>query len=231
MPTTLSQDAIPNQVFIGAASHTVRPKYEKAIAILRKKRPLSFAIVGREENQEAEDLLQLIKDTILASSFAIFDATYGNPNVSLEYGFAEAHDIQRALYLSTHAAAQKTKDPAIIADLAGKKRNHYAQEKKLQTLLSKFASGHPYTLRFEEFLRAKYKNASKGKKHRARTLALKVVHSLEGHRERRGSDIVQALLVDPSNYTQDEVSTMILRLHQAGLIQSQQGPHAKVRIA
>src|SRR3989304_3140743 len=154
---------------------------EIATAPLRKKRPLSFAIVGREENQEAEDLLQLIKDTILSSSFAIFDATYGNPNVSLEYGFAEAHDIQRALYLSTHAAAQKSKDPAIIADLAGKKRNHYAQEKGLLELLSKFAAGHPYTLRFERFLRAKYKNASKGKKHRARTLALKVVHSLDGH--------------------------------------------------
>src|SRR3990172_5241840 len=222
MPTTLSQDAIPNQVFIGAASHTVRPKYEKAIAILRKKRPLSFAIVGREENQEAEDLLQLIKDTILASSFAIFDATYGNPNVSLEYGFAEAHDVQRALYLSTHAAAQKSKDPAIIADLAGKKRNHYAQEKGLLELLSKFAAGHPYTLRFERFLSSKYKKASKGKKHRARTLALKVIHSLDARPEPRRFDIVQALLADSSDYDKEEVDAMMLRLHQAGLIQSQQ---------
>jgi len=231
MPKSQSDDTIPNQVFVGAPWRTVRPKYERAIAALRKKRPLSFVIVGREENQEAEDLLQLIKDRILASSYAIFDATYGNPNVSLEYGFAEAHDIQRVLYLSTHAAAQKARDPAIIADLAGKKRNHYSQEKKLLELLSKFAARHPYTLRFERFLTSKYKKASKGKKHRARTLALKVIHSLDGARELRRFDIVQALLADPSSYTQEELDTMILRLHQAGLIQSQQGPHSKVRVA
>jgi hypothetical protein len=118
MPQNPPSDAIPNQVFIGAPWHTVRPKYERAIVKLRKKYPLSFVIVGRSQSQEAEDLLQAIKEAILGSSYAIFDATGGNPNVSLEYGFAEAHDIQRALYLSTHAASKTSTDTPIIADLA-----------------------------------------------------------------------------------------------------------------
>lgn len=187
--------------------------------------------MGRGEDQEAEDLLQVIKEAILSSSFAIFDATGGKPNVSLEYGFAEAHDIPRALYLSTHAASKKaSKDTPIIADLAGKRQNHYTQEKALNSHISKLAAGHTYTKRFERFLRSQYKNASKGKKHRARTLALKVIHSLDGLPEARRTDIVQRLLVDPSSYTRDEIDAMILKLHQHGLIQSQQGPHSKVRI-
>jgi DNA-binding MarR family transcriptional regulator len=100
----------------------------------------------------------------------------------------------------------------------------------LLTQLSKFSATHPYTRRFERFLSSRYRKASKGKKHRARTLALKVVHILDGSAELRRADVVQKTLADPSKYTQAEVDTMILRLHQAGLIQSQQGPHAKVRI-
>src|SRR4051812_37933573 len=78
--------AIPNQVFLGVPWKTIRAKYEKITERLRKKYPLAFVIVGRDDNQDADDLLEIIKKRILTSSFAIFDATGGNANVSLEFG-------------------------------------------------------------------------------------------------------------------------------------------------
>lgn len=145
--------AIPNQVFLGVPWKTVRPKYDAIVERLRKKYPLSFVIVGRQDNQDAEDLLEVIKKRILTSSYAIFDATGGNANVSLEFGFADANDVPRALYLSTHKAAKRaTKESPIIADLAGKKQNRYAQAAALEKLLKQFSGGHAYTKRFEQFL-------------------------------------------------------------------------------
>ena len=113
--------AVPNQVFLGIPWKTIRPKYDGIVEKLKKTFPISFVIVGRDQNQDAEDLLEVIKKRLQTSSYAIFDGTGGNANVSLEFGFAEANDIPRALYLSVHGAAKKaTKESPIIADLAGK---------------------------------------------------------------------------------------------------------------
>lgn len=225
-----SSEVIPNRVFVGCPYKTIRPKYERVIDQLRKTYPLSFVIVGRDEKQDVVDLLDSIKAALLTSSYAIFDATGGNANVSLEYGFAEANDIPRALYLSTHAASKKAKDPPIIADLAGKKRNHYVLEPDLHGLMAKLAAGHLYTQRFEKFLRSSFPTMSRGARRRPRSLALKIIHALDGAPELRRADIVQRLLVDPVGYDQKEADGMILKLHQAGLIQSVQGPYSKVRI-
>jgi hypothetical protein len=220
---------VPNQVFIGCPWKTIRRKYEKAIDVLRRRFPLSHVIIGRGDTQEAEDLLQVIKERLLSSSFAIFDATGGNANVSLEYGLAEAHEISRAIYVSSHAAANRGEDSPIIADLAGKKRNQYAQQSGLNKLLTEAATAHPYTKRFEAFCRV-FRKGKKGKKRRQRGLALKLIHALDGVESRRRPDIVQALLADPAGYKEDEVDDMIRRLHKHGLIRSVQGPYSKVTI-
>ena len=158
-------DVIPNQVFVGCPYKTIRAKYERAIDQVHKKFPLSFVIVGRGDGQEAEDLLALIKEKLFSSSHAIFDATTGNANVSLEFGLVESVDMPRTLYLSSHAAARRaSKDSAIIADLVGKRRNQYTQEPKLLALLEEFCRGHNYTKRFETFLRKKFRQAKRGKK-------------------------------------------------------------------
>ena len=47
---------VANQVFLATPWRTVRPRYEKIVAKLRTKSPLSFVIVGREDDQDAEDL-------------------------------------------------------------------------------------------------------------------------------------------------------------------------------
>lgn len=222
--------AIPNQVFLGVPWKTVRPKYERIVERFRKTFPLSFAIVGREDNQDAEDLLEVIKKRILTSSYAIFDATGGNANVSLEFGFADANDVPRALYLSTHKASKRaSKESPIIADLAGKKQNRYAQTTGLERLLRQFCQNHAYTKRFEQFL-AGFRRRPKSEKKRLRSLCLKIVHQLDGEGKARRANVVQNLLADPVRYRRDDIDDMILRMHNAELITSVQGPHSIVTV-
>jgi hypothetical protein len=225
-------DVVANQVFLAIPWKGTRPKYENCVDDLRTRSPLSFVIVGRADSQNADDLLEVIKERLEGSSFAIFDASGGNANVSLEYGYAEALDIPRALYVSTHGhVAKASSDPPIIADLAGKRRNHYKQEAALLRLLREFSNDHPYTIRFERFLVDTGKRADKGTKKRNRALALKIIHALDGQNNVRRADIVQQLLADQSRYSATEVDSMISKLHNHRLIQSQQGPYARVQIA
>jgi hypothetical protein len=223
--------AVPNQVFLGVPWKTVRPKYERIIEKLKKSYPIAFTIVGRDQNQDAEDLLEVIKKRLLMSSYAIFDATGGNANVSLEFGFADANDVPRALYLSIHRASKRaSKESPIIADLAGKKQNRYAQEDALERLLRQFCQNHAYTKRFEQFLTASFRRKSKGDKKRLRSLALKIVHQLDGDGKARRADVVQNLQADASRYDRAEIDDMIRRMHQKGLVESVQGPYSTVTV-
>ncbi len=229
--TTAQYAAVPNQVFLGVPWKTVRPKYERVVEKLRKTFPISFVIVGRDQNQDAEDLLEVIRKLLLTSSYAIFDATGGNANVSLEFGFADANDIPRALYLSVHRASRgASKESPIIADLAGKKQNRYAQAAALEKLLRQFCQNHAYTKRFEQFLNTSFRRRSKGDKKRFRSLSVKIVHQLDGDGKARRADVVQNLQADQSQYTREEIDDMILRMHTAGLIESIQGPYSTVTV-
>jgi hypothetical protein len=220
---------IPNQVFIGCPWKTIRAKYERVIGNLKKSVPLSFVIVGRDEDQDAEDLLAVIKNKLLSSSHAIFDASGGNANVSLEYGLAESEDLPRTLYFCTHGAAKSSgKDHPIIADLAGKRRMQYTQGARLAALLGTFSRQHSYTVRFERFLRGAFKRKSKGDKKRARSLALKVVHSLDEKDTVRREDIVLNLQADIAQYTEHEIDQMIKLLHRAKLIIASRGRYSDV---
>jgi hypothetical protein len=171
---------IPNQVFVGLTWKNIRSKYEKVISKLHSSFPISFTIVGRNQNHDADDLLEIIKDKITSSSYAIFDATDGNANVSLEYGFAEALDLPRALYLSDRKRGISTAMQPIISDLAGKRRLHYKTEAKLKSLLEDFCKNHAYTKRFSNFIRSSTNRVRRGQKRSFRTLALKLIHVLDG---------------------------------------------------
>lgn len=81
---------ISNQIFIGYPWRTIRPKYLKIIQKLEKRFPLYLVLVGREVDHSAEELLKVIKQSLLSSSAAIFDVTGGNANVSLEFGIADS---------------------------------------------------------------------------------------------------------------------------------------------
>src|SRR5689334_22627240 len=98
--TSPIKEIIPNQIFIGCPWKTVRKKYLGISEQLKKKFPVHFVIIGSEVGNSAEDLLNNIKSKLESSSDALFDVTGGNPNVSLEFGFAEGRNIQSALYMS-----------------------------------------------------------------------------------------------------------------------------------
>lgn len=231
MPThrQTRREVIPNQVFVGCPWKIVRSKYQEAVTTLKNKFPLSFVIVGRDQDQDAEDLLSVIKGKLESSSYAIFDATAGNANVSLEYGYSEAIELPRSLYLSAHESSTKqSKDSPIIADLAGKRQMRYKQISRLKALLTTFAKNHNYTKRFEQFLAQQFRRVSKGEKKRARALALKVIHFLDEQNRVRREDLLQDLLADPSNYSRNEIDQMIRKLNATGLLVSARGRYSTI---
>jgi hypothetical protein len=226
MPQT---NVIPNQIFIGLPWKNIRAKYVRVADILSRSYPLSFVIVGREETQDAEELLDIIKRNIDSSSYAVFDATQNNPNVSLEYGYAEAQGIRKALYLCSRRTSGN-KEHSIISDLAGKRRNHWTTEKSLTSLMKRLAEGHPYTKRFRQFLASESGAMSKGAKRRARILALRIIHRLDGKIEDRREDVVQDLQVDVNRYKESEINSMIRKLHRSGIIVCGQGRYSNLAI-
>jgi hypothetical protein len=220
---------IPNQVFVGLPWKNVRARYQRVLTRLELRFPLHFTIVGKDDGQSAEDLFEIIKTRISESSVGIFDATGGNPNVSLEYGYAEGLEIDRVIYVSTHKAATSSAGSPIISDLGGKRRVQYKTEKSLKSHLETFARGHDYTLRYETFVKKAFARLTKGGKKSSRTLALKVVHALDGVENRRHEDLVQR--IQTAGYGQDEVRDMIRKLHAAGLINAEVGRYSRVRVA
>ncbi|MGH8542351.1 MAG: hypothetical protein ACREX3_01615 [Gammaproteobacteria bacterium] len=222
-------NVVANQVFVGLPWRNVRPRYEKCIDKLEQKYPLHFTIVGRKDAQDAEDLLQVITNRIDTSSYAIFDATGGNANVSLEYGYAEAVDLPRALYLSTHKSATGGKGGSIISDLGGKRRVEYKNEQSLRSRLDAFCKDHDYTKRFESFLQKRVRATKRGEKKRQRTLALKLIHYLDGKAKARRADMMQSL--QASNYSEKKISGMLTKLHKEGLLKVSRGRFSDVRIS
>jgi len=224
------REFIPNQVFVGLPWRTVRPKYERIIPELVKKYPLHFTIVGRDDNQDAKALFEVIKGRITSSSYALFDATGGNANVSLEFGYAEGVEIPRAIFLSAHKAAQKVSagDP-IISDLTGMRRVQYKTEPQLEAELRKLCREHDYTKRFEKALGKILKNKSKGSKKRGRALALKLVKALGGKAQMRRADLVQHL--QAQDYSENEIDAILKGLHSSGVLTCAPGRYSDVRVA
>jgi hypothetical protein len=211
---------IANRVFIGCPWKTVKAKYERAIDKAQSKYPLSFILIGKETDQSAEDLLSVIQKLLFSSSEAIFDATGGNANVSLEYGMAIAKPIKSTLYLSSNKRSSNAGDSPIISDIAGRRRKHYSNERRLKALFDAFAGEHPYTKRFESFL----KKAQTGKgisKHRFRILCLKVIHQIDWKDDIRCAEVVNNLKA--AEYTDAEIEMALLKLRNEGLIKITRG--------
>jgi len=225
-----NREFTPNQVFVGLPWKNVRSKYERIIQKLEKKYPLYFTIVGRDDGQDAKALFEVIKGRIGSSSYAVFDATGGNANVSLEYGYAEGIEVPRAIFLSAHKSAQKASagDP-IISDLTGMRRVQYKTEATLASELHKLCREHDYTKRFERALRTILKKKSKGAKKSGRALALKLVKALGGKGKIRRAELVQRLQAD--DYSEDEIDTMLQGLHSAGVLKCTVGKYSDAYVA
>ena len=224
------KDFTSNQVFVGLPWKNVRAKYDIIIPKLEKKYPLHFTIVGRNDGQNAEALFEIIKQRIGASSFAIFDATGGNANVSLEFGYAEGIGVQRAIFLSAHKSATKNTDSSpIISDLTGLRRVQYKTENTLSLELHKLCREHDFTKRFEKALVKILKGKSKGPKKSGRALALKTIRALDGKSKMRRAELVQHL--QAQGYSEMESDDMLKKLHGAGILKSTTGRYSDAYIA
>lgn len=223
------REFISNQVFVGIPWKSVRPKYEKIIRELNKKFPLHFTIVGRDDGRDAENLFEIIKDRITSSSYAIFDATGGNANVSLEYGYADGIGVSRAIFLSARKARSRhIAGSPIISDLVGMRRFQYKTDKALTVEMQKLCREHDYTKRFERALSAAFRNLARGKKRRNRALALKLVHALDGKASMRRSELVQHL--QAQNYQEKEVDLILKKLHNSGVVNCTVGKYSDVAV-
>lgn len=219
-----------NQVFIGLPWKTVKPRYERIILKLQKKYPIYFVIIGRDDGTSATDLFELIKQRIDSSSCAIFDVTGNNPNVSLEYGYAEGRDITCYLYVSTHRATHKTTNGApILSDLGGQRRVQYKTEKALTAALTKFSSQHDFNLRYEKALAYALKGKSKGQKKSLRALSLKMIRFFDGYTKRRRADLLNHL--QSEGYDASDIECILKKFSTSrGILRCSTGRYSDVEI-
>jgi hypothetical protein len=223
------RDVINNQIFVGLPWKTVKPKYERAITKLEKKYPLYLTIVGRDDGQDAVNLFEVIKTRISTSSEAIFDATGGNPNVSLEYGYAEGLNIKKTIFVSHHGAAKKPNpNSPIISDLAGQRRVPYKTEKQLFSELDKLCLKHDFNKRFDNALKSLFGSTSRHNKKSKRALAHKLIRTLDGKDSVRRTDLVQHL--QAQNYSADDINDCLKGLHSKKIINCAQGRYSDVTV-
>lgn len=221
---------IPNQIFVGLPWKNTKPRYERVIHRLEKKYPLHFVIIGRDEGQDAEDLFGIIKLKIQSSSYAVFDATGGNPNVALEYGYAEGISVPRAIYINQHKATQRPSSlTPIISDLGGKRRIQYKTERSLSLELNKLCKNHDYTKRFEKALTKIAARKSRGQKKSTRTLAIKAIRCFDGLDKIRRAELVQKR--QANNYKEKQIDEVLKKMHVLGIIKCSVGRFSDVVIA
>jgi hypothetical protein len=224
------RDFISNQIFVGLPWRNVRPRYERVIRELEKKYPVHFTIVGKNEGHDAVDLFEVIKDRIRCSSHAIFDATGGNPNVSLEYGYAEGIEVPRSIFLSGHKAAQRTSGGSpIISDLTGMRRVQYKNEAALASELNKLCREHDYTKRFELALKKSVSRMNRHKKKSFRTLALKTIRAFDEKSKMRRAELVQHL--QARGYAEKDIDITLKKLGDCGMIKCTVGRFSDVQIS
>src|SRR5262249_39571823 len=124
-----------------------------------------------------------------------------------EFGYAEALEVPRAIFLSSHKAAQKNAAGSpIISDLTGKRRVQYKTERSLSVELQKLCRDHDYTKRFEKALTKILAKKSTGAKKSGRALALKVIRALDDKAKIRRAELVQHL--QAQGYSESEVDSI-----------------------
>jgi hypothetical protein len=217
----------PHVVFVGCPWHTIRPKYERIFdkKTFRRRNPLVFVIIGRDGNQRAEDLFAEIKRQIDSSSCAIFDASGGNANVSLEFGYAQGLEVQSYVFVNEHKKFASDSGPSapIISDLSGVRRNAYKNEQTLERLLRQFADQHEYTVRVAKI----------ASKHRLtmgeRAALMSVPRAFADFTRMRRADLRQRVKAD-SGYGDEVVDSAIEIAKRNKLINISVGQHGYTKL-
>jgi len=223
----LAKEISANRIFVGYPWKTYRAHWEAAISDLHKMLPLHFMAVGSEPGQPAAQLLTKLLAAIDRSSAVMFDASAGNPNVALEYGYARARFKEDAIYLFIDENATSGSGPGspIISDLAGTVANRYAlNDSRLKETLSAVAREHSYTKRFERFCRQRsYRGGT-------RRFIMRVLRQLDGR-----DSILRRELIDSVAHEAKKkpayVEDYLKKLHDGGLISVTRGNNYSSRVS
>ena len=153
------------QVFVGCPfKSNVRKSYDRLKADLESQTPLRIVLADTTSISSTDYLLEHITSLIRDSAACVFDATGGNPNVSLEVGIAHALPAEFLLTFNSRKprspslkARKGTKRPpdlgkAIIADLQGRNRIEYKSYPALREQVTKrYLAKLPYMKRWLDF--------------------------------------------------------------------------------
>lgn len=153
------------QVFIGCPFRkNLRANYDRLKKEIEAETPLSLVLADTGQVTSTNYLLQHITQLISDSAACVFDATGGNPNVSLEVGIAHVLPADYLLTVSTRKprtpsekqaekeASAQGEVRAIISDLQGKNRIEYKNYKALRKgVEDRFLSGLPFMKRWAAF--------------------------------------------------------------------------------
>ena len=160
------------QVFVGCPFRKpLRSNYDKLKSDLEAETPLHVVLADTTSISSTDYLLEHITTLIRDSAGCIFDATGGNPNVSLEVGIAHAIPAEYLLTFYTRKPRTKPELDAtkaeealegegelkpIISDLQGKARIEYKTYDRLKDqLVKRYLVKLPCVRRWEE-LRKKH---------------------------------------------------------------------------
>lgn len=163
----MPRDQKAHQVFVGCPFRKqIRKNYDQLKRDLESESPLHLVLADTTAITSTDYLLEHITRLISESGCCIFDATGGNPNVSLEVGIAHAWPTDFVLAFNTrkprtkverHAETVATREgevKPIIADLQGRNRIEYKSYKYLkQHLISRYLTRMPFMQRWQSFER------------------------------------------------------------------------------
>lgn len=222
----MALDRSANQIFVGYPWKTYKAHWEKTLGALHKRSPLYFVAIGRKPGQPASQLLNTILKSIDRSSYAFFDASAGNPNVALEYGYARATMSEEDIYLFRDENATSATGPGspIISDLAGSVANHYAlNDSKLEEAIREITAGHPYVKRFERFCsRRSYKGGT-------RQFLVRILRQLDGKPSILRRELLDNLIHETKK-TEAYIANYLKELHKGGLVTVSKGNEFSSRI-
>lgn len=153
-----------HQVFIGCPfSQEVRKPYDRLKRELEAESPVSLVLADTVGVSSSDYLLEHITELITDSAGCIFDATGGNPNVSLEVGIAHTIPVDFILTFKTRKKRKKKEKReaaqladievrSIISDLQGKNRIEYKTYDSLREQLeTRYLATLPYMKRWQQF--------------------------------------------------------------------------------
>jgi hypothetical protein len=222
----MAKERSANQIFVGYPWKTYRAHWEKTLSELHKWSPLHFVAVGRRPGQPAAQLLTNILQTIDRSSAAFFDASAGNPNVALEYGYVRATLDESVIYLFRDENATSASGPGspIISDLAGAIASQYAlNDTRLKDAIDEIAKAHPYFKRFERFCRQrKYRGGT-------RRLLVRILRQLDGKASVLRRELLDNLIHETKK-SEAYLVQYLKELHGAGLITISKGNEYSSRV-